>query len=213
MHPGMAQGFVPAADVALSRLLLIFVVPCVAVSFRLPIRCTTDGLSVPDSRAKPPSYNVAPSQASLHDPSEPRDRRAQARSAALGPDPARMHRPRWRPQADQREGRIGGAPAELPRGLCKAPLHRPRRLLFRVARDQGAARKAALCRRNERSHTVRSRRAVGELASSAKRRMDSHQWRKAVCPAGPKKQAVLAFLIAMSMLPTQASSMRRKISS
>jgi hypothetical protein len=56
-----------------------------------------DGLSVPDCRAKAPSYKCRAESASLRHPAEPRDRRAQARSAALGPDPARMHRPRWRP--------------------------------------------------------------------------------------------------------------------
>jgi putative SOS response-associated peptidase YedK len=39
--------------------------PCVVVSSKLQSLCATpfvDGLSLPDSRTRPPSYNVAPSQ-------------------------------------------------------------------------------------------------------------------------------------------------------
>ena len=130
-----------------------------------------DGLDLPDSRAKPPSYSVAPS---LRNPRKPRDRPTHSRTSALRPDPARLQGPRGRAQADQRACRIRRAASNLSRRLCQAPLHRARRLFLRVAGDQGGTGEATLRRRDEGPLALHHRRALGELASPAKRRMDSH---------------------------------------
>jgi putative SOS response-associated peptidase YedK len=84
-----------------------------------PLRfAIVDGLSMPDSRAKPSSYNVAPSQLLyvIRENHETGERTLDL--LRWGPNPAWLQGPRRWAQADQRARRIDGATPDLPRSVC-----------------------------------------------------------------------------------------------
>ena len=89
-----------------------------------------DGLQVPDSRAKPPSYNVAPSQLLyvIRENHETGERTLELLRWGLIPHGCKD--PEGGAQADQRACRIRRAASDISRRLRKAPLHRARRLFF-----------------------------------------------------------------------------------
>jgi putative SOS response-associated peptidase YedK len=140
-----------------------------------PLRyALVDGLDVPDSRIKPLSYKRRAKSAPLCDPRKPP--RTGERSLDLlrwgliphgCPDPEGRRKP-----INARAKSV----AQLP-SFCGAYAKRrcivPVDCFFEWRAVKGARAKTALRRRDERPHAVRTRRAAGELASSAKRRVDS----------------------------------------
>ena len=89
-----------------------------------------DGLQVPDSRAKPPSYNVAPSQLLYVIREKHQTGKRTLELLRWGLIPHGCKDPEGGAQADQRACRICGAASDISRHLRKAPLHRARRLFF-----------------------------------------------------------------------------------
>ena len=140
-----------------------------------PLRfAIVDGLNVPDSRAKPPSYNAAPRQLLyvIRENHETGERVLGLLRWGRIPhgcgDPDGGRKP-----INARAETVAQLPtfrAAYAKRRCIVPCL----LFFRVARDQRRTREAALRRGDERPHAVRYRRPVGELAPPAKRRVDSH---------------------------------------
>src|SRR5262249_1049762 len=73
-----------------------------------------------------------------------------------------------------RQVRDRARPADLPRCLPQAPLHRAVGRLLRMEGDQGAEGETAVRDRHKGWRTVRHRRHLGELERAGFGRMDSH---------------------------------------
>ena len=141
-----------------------------------PLRyAIVDGMNVRDSRVHnyPPRWNAAPSQELLVI-------RRNHKTGEVSLDPLRWGLiPYW--CNDPKGGRkpinakceTRARPADVPRGLPQAPLHRAGRRLLRVEGDQGAEGEAALRDRHEGRRAVRARRHLGELEGAGVGRMDS----------------------------------------
>ena len=76
-------------------------------------------------------------------------------------------------QADQRQVRDRGGPADFPGCLPQAPMHSAGGWLLRVEGDQGAESKTALRHCHEGRRAVRPCWHLGELERAGLRRMDS----------------------------------------
>ena len=133
-----------------------------------------DGLDVPDGRAKLPSYNVAPSQLLyvIRGNHETSRRTLELLRWGLIPhgssDPEGGRKP-IKARAES-VARVPTFRAAYAKRRCIVPVD----CFFEWRAVKGARAKPALRCRDARPHTVRYWRCVGELASSAKRRMDSH---------------------------------------